>query len=89
MRTQYGVELLIPFIFSSLQQMNLVEQCLSTPAGLKSTGSRGMAQASHLQVIDDKDLRDVVLVRTSVGACLRGHFVRTGRKVAVKLIKDR
>ncbi|XP_073693629.1 receptor-interacting serine/threonine-protein kinase 2 [Garra rufa] len=47
-----------------------------------------MAQASHLQMIDEKDLRDVVLVRTSVGACLRGHFRRTGQKVAVKLIKD-
>ncbi|XP_016426681.1 receptor-interacting serine/threonine-protein kinase 2-like isoform X2 [Sinocyclocheilus rhinocerous] len=47
-----------------------------------------MAQASHLQMIDEKDLRDVVLVRTSVGACLRGHFGRTGHKVAVKLIKD-
>ncbi|XP_077084537.1 receptor-interacting serine/threonine-protein kinase 2 isoform X1 [Siphateles boraxobius] len=47
-----------------------------------------MAQVSHLQMIDEKDLRDVVLVRTSVGACLRGHFGRTGRKVTVKLIKD-
>ncbi|KAI2662709.1 Receptor-interacting serine/threonine-protein kinase 2 [Labeo rohita] len=47
-----------------------------------------MAQATHLQTIDEKDLRDVVLVRTSVGACLRGHFGRTGHKVAVKLIKD-
>lgn len=69
--------------------MHLVEQSLRIPAGLKSTGSRGMARASHLQMIDEKDLRDVVLVRTSVGACLRGHFGRTGRKVAVKLIKDR
>uniref|UniRef100_A0A8C1SAN5 Adhesion G protein-coupled receptor G1 n=1 Tax=Cyprinus carpio TaxID=7962 RepID=A0A8C1SAN5_CYPCA len=68
--------------------MHLVEQSLRIPAGLKSTGSRGMARASHLQMIDEKDLRDVVLVRTSVGACLRGHFGRTGRKVAVKLIKD-
>lgn len=47
-----------------------------------------MAQHSHLKIIDEKDLRDVVLVRTSVGACLRGHFGRTGGKVAVKLIKD-
>ncbi|XP_048040171.1 receptor-interacting serine/threonine-protein kinase 2 isoform X1 [Megalobrama amblycephala] len=47
-----------------------------------------MAQVSHLQIIDEKDLQNVVLVRTSVGACLRGHFERTGRKVAVKLIKD-
>lgn len=47
-----------------------------------------MAQASHLQDIDEKDLRDVVLIRTSVGACLRGHFRRTGRQVTVKLLKD-
>ncbi|XP_056318801.1 receptor-interacting serine/threonine-protein kinase 2 [Danio aesculapii] len=47
-----------------------------------------MAQHSHLKIIDEKDLRDVVLVRTSVGACLRGHFGKTGGKVAVKLIKD-
>jgi len=48
-----------------------------------------MAQVSHLQMIDEKDLRDVVLVRTSTGACLRGCFGSTGRKVAVKLIEDR
>ncbi|XP_039518822.1 receptor-interacting serine/threonine-protein kinase 2 [Pimephales promelas] len=47
-----------------------------------------MAQVSHLQMIDEKDLRDVVLVRTSTGACLRGCFGSTGRKVAVKLIED-
>uniref|UniRef100_A0A671SJV5 Receptor-interacting serine/threonine-protein kinase 2-like n=2 Tax=Sinocyclocheilus anshuiensis TaxID=1608454 RepID=A0A671SJV5_9TELE len=68
--------------------MDVVEQSLIIPAGLKSTGSRGMAQTSHLQMIEEKDLRDVVLVRTSVGACLRGHFGRTGHKVSVKLIKD-
>ncbi|XP_051987852.1 receptor-interacting serine/threonine-protein kinase 2-like [Xyrauchen texanus] len=47
-----------------------------------------MAQASQLQEFDEKDLRDVVWVRTSVGACLRGNCKRTGRKVAVKLFTD-
>ncbi|XP_051505742.1 receptor-interacting serine/threonine-protein kinase 2-like [Myxocyprinus asiaticus] len=47
-----------------------------------------MAQASDLQEFDEKDLRDVVWVRTSVGASLRANFKRTGRKVAVKLFTD-
>ncbi|XP_055057972.2 receptor-interacting serine/threonine-protein kinase 2 isoform X3 [Misgurnus anguillicaudatus] len=50
------------------------------------TGSR-MAQTGQLQEIHEKDLRDVVLIKTSVGACLRGYF-RTGREVAVKLLTD-
>ncbi|XP_056608590.1 receptor-interacting serine/threonine-protein kinase 2 isoform X2 [Triplophysa dalaica] len=47
-----------------------------------------MAQVNHMQDIDEKDLRDVVLLRTSVGACLRGWFRSTGRQVAVKLLTD-
>ncbi|KAI7813885.1 receptor-interacting serine/threonine-protein kinase 2 isoform X2 [Triplophysa rosa] len=47
-----------------------------------------MAQVNHLQDFDEKDLRDVVLIRTSVGACLRGCFRSTGRQVAVKLLTD-
>ncbi|XP_052001579.1 receptor-interacting serine/threonine-protein kinase 2 [Xyrauchen texanus] len=54
----------------------------------KLTGFRGMAHPSHLQEIDEKDLQDVVWVNTSVGACMRGNFKRTGRKVAVKLLTD-
>ncbi|KAL6469064.1 hypothetical protein MHYP_G00225880 [Metynnis hypsauchen] len=45
-----------------------------------------MSQAPVLMEFREEDLRDAALVRTSVGACLRGHLGRTARRVAVKLL---
>uniref|UniRef100_A0A3B4CDY9 Protein kinase domain-containing protein n=2 Tax=Pygocentrus nattereri TaxID=42514 RepID=A0A3B4CDY9_PYGNA len=45
-----------------------------------------MSQTPVLTEFREEDLRDAALVRTSVGACLRGHLGRTARRVAVKLL---
>ncbi|XP_036400474.1 receptor-interacting serine/threonine-protein kinase 2 [Megalops cyprinoides] len=45
-----------------------------------------MAQPGPLLTIPEQDVRDVVLTRTSAGACLRGCHRRTGRFVTLKLL---
>ncbi|TRY65884.1 hypothetical protein DNTS_025341 [Danionella cerebrum] len=46
-----------------------------------------MAQDCHLPIINEQHLQNIVLVRTSVNACLRGLLGTN--KVAVKLLNDR
>ncbi|KAG7468597.1 hypothetical protein MATL_G00144650, partial [Megalops atlanticus] len=48
-----------------------------------------MAQLGPLLTIPEQDVQDVVLTRTSAGACLRGCYRRTGRFVTLKLLPPR
>ncbi|KAJ8247346.1 hypothetical protein GJAV_G00245230 [Gymnothorax javanicus] len=45
-----------------------------------------MAPPGSLLDIAEQDVQNVVLTRTSAGACLRGFFVKDGRPVSLKLL---
>lgn len=47
-----------------------------------------MAKLDRLPVIEEREIQSLTLTATSAGACLRGRYSGSGRRVAVKLLPN-